>query len=510
METYFDYFGTGFWGGLQNFVIALIVLIIGWLIAKAIGSAVTKALRKINLDARFFSKFRTEDKKFDTEKIIGKVIYYILLLIVFILFFNILNLDMIANPLSGLIDTFFGFIPAVLKAGLILLLAYVIASIARWVIITGSKKINLQHFFFKMRFVKSEEEIVTITEQVGTTVFYLILLLFIPGVLDALSIAGVAQPFSGLLGTILVFVPKLLAAAIIFTVGWLVAKVIKNILVNLLQAVGSEKWIDKLKMDELFKETSLATFIGNIVFFLIMIPVAIATLEKLDLRGISEPAINMLAKILDMVPNIFIAVILILVGIWLGRFIGKFVSNLLNRIGFDRLSDKIGIGNKSMDHAKMSPSTVVGYIVQVLIVFFLAVQALYLIKLEFLVDIASAVTAYLPNVLAAILVLGVALILSGIVEKVLVNLLSGAASHILAGFAKYAIIVLAVFMALTQLGIAPTIVTSSFVLILGGLALAFGLAFGMGGKDFAHKYLEKFDRTIESTSITDYDSDHYE
>lgn len=56
-------------------------------------------------------------------------------------------------------------------------------------------------------------------------------------------------------------------------------------------------------------------------------------------------------------------------------------------------------------------------------------------------------------------------------------------------------------MALDQLGVAHSIVNSAFILILGGLALAFGLAFGLGGKDFAAKYLQKLDRKIEQTSI---------
>src|SRR5699024_1796805 len=117
----------------------------------------------------------------------------------------------------------------------------------------------------------------------------------------------------------------------------------------------------------------------------------------------------------------------------------------------------------------MLPTALVGYVVLVLIVFFLSILAFTLITLHFLVDIASGVTSYLPNVLAAVLIVGIALILGNIVEKVVTNILSGPAVRILAAFAKYAILVLAGFMALTQLGIATSIVASAFTLILGGL-----------------------------------------
>ncbi|MBO0991879.1 mechanosensitive ion channel [Bacillus sp. SD088] len=498
----FDMYATsGFLHSVQNFVVAILVLLVGWLIAKIIAGGVEKALKKTKLDEKLYRKVRPGEPPVDSNKIIGKIIYYILLVFVLILFFNVLNLNMIANPLTDLISTFLAFIPAVLKAVLILALAFVIGALLQWAIVHGSKKIHVNHLLVKIKLANTIEKADEYLATIGKVAFYLILLIFIPGVMDALNIQGVSEPFSGLLATILAFIPKLIAAAIIFAVGWFLARIVKNIVVNLLQAVGSEKLVSKLKMGKIFGDAGLATFIGNLVFILILIPVTITALEKLDLTGITEPAISMLHEVMNMIPNILIAIALVFVGIWLGKFIGGFVSDFLSRTGFDNMTAKLQMGQTKADTTKMQASTVVGYIVQVLIIFFLTIQALYLIKLDFLVGIAAAITAYLPNVLAAVLILGVALILANIVEKVLINLLHGPAIKILAGFAKYAIIALSVFMALTQLGIATSIVASAFTLILGALALAFGLAFGLGGKEFASKYLRKFDETIEETKV---------
>src|SRR5699024_3959351 len=134
-------------------------------------------------------------------------------------------------------------------------------------------------------------------------------------------------------------------------------------------------------------------------------------------------------------------------------------------------------------------------------IFILAVQALYLIKLDFLVGIAAEIMAYIPHVLVAVLILVVALILASIVEKVLLNLITGPATKILAGFAKYSIIVLAVFMAFTQLDFSQTHLNSAFIIVLCGLALAFCLVFGLSCTEFASKYLRKFDSTIETTNV---------
>lgn len=505
MEDFSQYFSSEILPMLQNFIIALIVLLIGWLIAKVIARGIEKGIKKANLDEKVFSKFQDGESssKVDIGKVISKVIYYILLVVVFILFFNILNIDMIANPLSELISTFLAFIPAVLKAAIILALALVLGFVAQWLITTGGKKGGLDKLFVKLRIADTVEKAGEYIATVGKVVFYLVILLFIPGVLQALSIEGVAEPFSSVLDTVLAFIPKLIAAAIIFAIGWFIAKLVKSIITNLLQAAGSEKLVKRLKLEKVFEGTTLASFIGTVVFVLILIPVTISALEKLQLTGITDPAIGMLNQVMDLIPNIIIATAIILIGVWAGRFLGDLISNLLTRLGFNNITNNMQVGNKEIVQTTMTPSKIVGYIVQVLIIFFLTVQALYLVKLNFLVEIATVITAYLPNVLAAVLILGVALILANIVEKVFKNMLSGSAIHIIAGFAKYAILVLAVFMALTQLGIATSIVSSAFILILGGLALAFGLAFGLGGKDFARKNLAKFDQTIEETKIKD-------
>src|SRR5690625_7971772 len=126
----------------------------------------------------------------------------------------------------------------------------------------------------------------------------------------------------------------------------------------------------------------------------------------------------------------------------------------------------MNVANPEQESNRLTPSLLVGYVVQVLIVFLLTVQALYIVKLEFLVDVASVITAYLPHLFAALLILGVALIVANLVEKVIVNLLSGPARTAFAWFANYSLLVLAAFMALTQLGIAATIVSSAFIIIL--------------------------------------------
>ena len=108
---------SGFLEGIPNLIVALLVLLIGWIIAKAIEKGVKKGLEKTDLDDKLFSggkERRNDNKKWTSEKIISKVVYWIVLIFVFVIFFNILNLDIIAAPLSDMLSTLFAAIPNIL------------------------------------------------------------------------------------------------------------------------------------------------------------------------------------------------------------------------------------------------------------------------------------------------------------------------------------------------------------------------------------------------------------
>src|SRR5699024_8825368 len=147
--------------------------------------------------------------KVDTGKIISKVVYYVLLVVVFILFFNILNLDMIANPLAELISTFLAFVPAVLKAVIILVLAFILGIVAQWIVTTGGSKLYLASLFVRLRVPDTPDKTSESSTATGKIAFYVIILLCVPGILNALDIEGVAAPVSSLLDTVLAFSPRL-------------------------------------------------------------------------------------------------------------------------------------------------------------------------------------------------------------------------------------------------------------------------------------------------------------
>ncbi|WP_043934370.1 mechanosensitive ion channel [Bacillus sp. EB01] len=492
------------WGGWEQFtyklpdlLIALAVLLIGWLLAKAIEKGVYKALQKSNLDNRLFS--HVKDRKFSSEKIISKIVYYILLVFVFILFFNILDLNIIAGPLVSMMSAITSAIPSILKAALILAAGWLVASGLSYLIKKGGRTLRVHQLSQKLNITKDSEDPGQLADRIAKIVFYLVLLLFLPGVLAALDISGISEPFSNMLGSILAFLPKLFAAALIVLVGWFIAKIVRDIVTNLLQGLGLEKLVDRFGAKRLFEGTSLSSVIGTIVFVLILIPTFITALERLDLNGISGPAINMLNDVLTMIPNIIVGIIMVLIGFWLGRWANTFITDLLDRVGFNNFLKGVGIGKNST--SALSLSKAVGTVAQVFIVLLFVVEALNLVGLDFFVTLATGVIGYLPHVIAALIILVVGLYVSNLLKRLLSSMLQGPHYGMLSSVAKYAVIAISVFMALAQLGVAASIVNAAFILILGGLALAFGLAFGLGGREFASKYLARLDQKFEQTTV---------
>jgi hypothetical protein len=210
---------------------------------------------------------------------------------------------------------------------------------------------------------------------------------------------------------------------------------------------------------------------------------------------IADPIRQMLAKILAYLPVLLGALIILIVGWIVAKAIRRVVDWLLKTARFDTLADKAGItGILRKGDLKISPREVVSGLVYWLIMIMVLVMAVDALGLPKASDVLASLFAYVPKVIAALLVLVVAMFLASFVSGI-VRTAAGNANlpkpEIFAGVSRWAIIIFAATIALEQLGIAPLLVTTTFNIILGGVCLALALAFGLGGKDAAARYLEE-------------------
>jgi len=210
---------------------------------------------------------------------------------------------------------------------------------------------------------------------------------------------------------------------------------------------------------------------------------------------IVEPVREMLTKIMAYLPVLLGALLILIVGWIVAKIIRSIVNGALKVVHFDSLADKAGISEVlRKGDLKITARQVLSGLVYWLIIIMVLVMAANALGLPKASDILSSLFAYVPKVIAALLVLVVAMFLASFVSGI-VRIAAGNAKlpkpEMLAGISKWAIIIFAVTIALAQLGIAPLVVATTFNIILGGVVLALALAFGLGGKDAAARYLEE-------------------
>ncbi|MCM3440334.1 mechanosensitive ion channel [Metabacillus halosaccharovorans] len=498
-------------GRLPDLVLALLVLLIGWIVATIIAKAVKAALHRTDFDNKMARWMRPDSDRnrdaskpfnYSSETIISKVVFWIIMAIAFVVFLNMLSLPYVAQPISQALGVIAAAIPSLLKAALIAVAAWLIASGLSILVKKAGNSQHVQGFLSRWKLTGDRNQANNAVLSASKAVFYLTLLLFLPAVLAALGIEAISEPLEGMLNGFFAFIPKLIGAGVILFIGWLVAKVVKEILVKFLSSIGIDRLAAKLGAEKALDNHSISQLIGTIVYVFILIPVVISALETLDIDGISEPAVGMLGQIMDMIPNIIIAILLVAAGLWVGKWVKKAITSLLERVGFNSILSKIGLGSLRKSTQTLTLSELVGLAAQIVVVLLFTIEALQIVNLESLVSILTVVLAYIPMVLTAVLILGIGFYAGDLVKRIVKSMVRQETEGKMFGnIAKYTIITLAFFMALNQLGVASTIVNAAFILILGGFTLAFGLAFGLGGREAASRTLNKVGNKMEQTTI---------
>ena len=211
-----------------------------------------------------------------------------------------------------------------------------------------------------------------------------------------------------------------------------------------------------------------------------------------------QPLQNALSTFLSFLPQLVGAIVILIIGYIVAKVLQAVVGRVLQAIGFDGWMEKGGI-KQFFDRAQTNytPATIIGMLVFWFVFIIALTMAADALGIPQVSAVLGQLIAFIPNIIAAILILILAALLANFVS----GIVRGATgSNVLASVAQYAIIVYAAFAALTQLGIAVQLTANTFLILLGGVALAAALAFGIGGREVAGEIIQKaYDRSNEVT-----------
>ncbi len=511
---------------VPSLLAAILILLVGLIIA-FIASAITKGiLKRTNLDnklADWLTGRQAGSEPPPVEQWVGSAVFWIVMIFTAVAVLDTLRLDVVSQPLNAFLNQILSFLPKLFAAGILLGIAWLIATLVKLVTTRALRALRLdERLGQQVRTTPSSPDEVppsttnqfSLADTIGNALYWFIFLLFLPAILSTLGLEGTLLPVQQLLNEILAILPNILAAIVIAAVGWLVAQVVRRIVTNLLSATGADRLGSRFGLRATPGGQSLSWILGTIVYVLILIPTAIAALNALQIEAISQPAIAMLNQILSALPKIFTAGLILVIAYVLGQFLSDLVTNILTSIGFNNIFQWIGLPTprsarrttgiprddlglpppppttgpetrlQTTPVPTRTPSELVGIIVLVGVMLFATVAAVDVLEITALTAIVSGIVLIAGRILAGLIVFAIGLYLANLAFNLIISSGSRQAKF-LAQAARIAIIALVIPMALQQMGIAGNIVNLAFGLLLGAIAVAIALAFGLGGRDIA-------------------------
>lgn len=387
--------------------------------------------------------------------------------------------------------------PKILISILILIATWIVARAVKWVI---QKAIDRTPVLRKHMTGPSDE---TVGHQLGTIAKLIIWLVGIMAALQFLGLGQILAPINELVNEIFAFLPHLIAAGLIFFVGLVVARIVKRLVETVLVAANVDGLLARVGIGSTegtvrtdptavppgavpgSTRASIARAAGVLVYALIIIPVAIAALQALEISSIAGPATEMLNEILAAIPRVLAAALWIGIAFVAARFLKTIIEAILPPTGFDDAIRSTGVLP-----ANAFPSRIVANIAMIAIILAASIEAAKQLGGGTIAIFLAQVTELGGKVIFGTLIIVVGIFLA----RILSNLVGSGTGE--GGFAqtivRYAIIALFTAIGLTFMGLADQIVILAFGLILGSAAVATALAFGLGGRDAAARVAERW------------------
>lgn len=308
------------------------------------------------------------------------------------------------------------------------------------------------------------------------------------------------------------FLPRVLLAILFVFFAWLVATGVRFLVRKGLEKARIDQRLSNRQAPE--KPTpSLTKTISEASYWLIWLLFLPLIFYTLNLQGLLIPFVDMGNAFLAFLPNLIAAILILLVGWVLARIVQGLLTNALAAAGFDRLMARMGLTRQSKPQHEVgyegpdevaapttTPSSIAGtlaFIAIILVAVTAAFRALGIVALEVLM---ADLLVFAGQLFMGLVIFGVGLLLANWAARIVVTS-DYEHSNVLGQLTRAAVLVLAGAMALRQMGLANEIVTLAFAFLIGAIAIATAIAFGIGGRHVAADVLAEWRRKARRDEI---------
>ncbi|CAM4305096.1 hypothetical protein F901_01831 [Acinetobacter dispersus] len=462
-----------YWDQFHPIFAAVVILLVGWIVALVIAAGVKKLLQKLDTNQKLST---ATGRTPNIENLVSKLVFWFVMILAVVGALNVLNISGVSDPFSNMVGRVLAYIPNLLAAVAVGFIGWIVARLVRAGLTNVLSRTELDEK------LSGEVGVSSLSTNIGEIFYWLVLLLFLPIVLSILGLTGLLIPVQNMVNEAIAYLPNLFITGVIIFVGYILAKIVRGIVEGLSNSLGLQAQAEKVG---LFKNSNVSKFLGSFVFAIIIITTLIVAFEALGIQAISQPATAMLNQIMYAIPQIIAAGLILIVAYIVSRFVGRLVAELISGAGVDEIPMKL-------DLQRFLGQTRVSDVIGCLIVFFTMLFAVSEAANRLGLEQVSVLIAMFIQFGASILLGAVILVIGFWLANIVANIVQRGeynSSRWLGNLVRILIMGLVIAMGLKAMGIADSIVNLAFGLTLGSVAVAFALAFGLGGRQPAERLL---------------------
>lgn len=396
-------------------------------------------------------------------------------------------MDSVNQSLAGLLPASMAWAVGPLIALATIIIGYIIAKIAAAVIAGVINRTGIGK--------QAQTTGGNIGKSLSKAVFWVVWLVFIlMGLGQFPMVSEALEPINGMLENIFAYLPQLIIGAIVLAIGAMLAKVVKEALSSTLEAAQVDTLASRFGIAGATEEgaagNSISRSLGGLASAIVMIFFAITAIGIWDIPGVTEPVSGMLSTVLDYIPNIIGAAIILAIAVFIARFVSNLAQSTLPALGVDDSLKSLG----SLDGTTSTvvPSKIIATVAFIGIVLMGLTAAMNALGIEALTNIFETLLDVGGRVVLGAVIIGAGLFIANFVSNIVTQTSGELAGRVI----KYATIIIVTFMGLNTMQLGEEIVSAAFNYSVMAAAVAAGvggaIAFGLGGREWAAKKLNEW------------------